>query len=111
MALLPDGFADLLPFVAQWAKDDVQERHRQRFAAGMDGVQAFYDALAPRATDMMAYLDTVPLDDMPEEAANLYKLLMALAHVTLSVEHHGELAPPGTAFNPAVQIVRGPAPA
>lgn len=111
MALLPAPFADLEPFVADWARDDFQQRNHQRFTAGMDSVRTFYEALAPRADEIMTCLEGFPLEDVPADAANLYKLLMALAHVTLSVEHHGQLAPPGTEFNPAVRVIDGPSPA
>ena len=32
----------------------------------MDEMQAFYDAVTPRAQEAMAYLDKLPLDDLPD---------------------------------------------
>ncbi|BAI98770.1 hypothetical protein Sj15T_38380 [Sphingobium sp. TA15] len=107
---LPRGFEDLEPFVEQWALEDFQARNEHRFAAGMAQVQAFYDAVAPRAPAILDHLDPLPLDALSPDEKRLYQLLMAVAHCALSVEFHGQLAPPNSTYNPAVRIVKGPSP-
>lgn len=99
------------PFISDWALDDFQTLNRQRFAAGMSGVQAFYHAAASKAEEMIVYPNAISSDETPMEARTLNKLLLSLANVTLSVEHHAQLAPGGTEHNPAVQVIRGPTPA
>ena len=52
----------------------------------MDEMQAFYDAITPRAEAAMAYLDQYTLDDMPPEALNLMHLLYSMIMVSFPVE-------------------------
>ena len=52
----------------------------------MAEMQAFYDAIAPRAEAAIDYLDQYPLDDMPEEALNLMHLLYSMIMVSFPVE-------------------------
>ena len=46
----------------------------------MDEMQAFYDAVTPRAEEAMTYCDTFALDDMPDDARNLLHLLLLDGH-------------------------------
>ncbi len=48
-APLPPGFSDLEPFVADWCLDSEPERYAKRLSSTMDEIQAFYDAIFPRA--------------------------------------------------------------
>ena len=52
----------------------------------MDEIQAFYDALMPRAEDAMQYLEKFPLDELPEDATRLLKLLYSLILMSFAVE-------------------------
>jgi hypothetical protein len=52
----------------------------------MDELQTFYDACFPRAEDAIAYCDTFPLDDMPDDAIRLLQLLYSLVMVSFPVE-------------------------
>ena len=56
----------------------------------MDQMQAFYDAVTPRAEAAMAYCDTFALDDMPEDAVNLLHLLYSMVMVSFPVECWGQ---------------------
>ena len=49
-------------------------------------MQAFYDAITPRAEEAIAYCDKFPLDDMPEDVLNLLHLLYSLIMVSFPVE-------------------------
>ena len=94
--MLPAEFADLEPFAA-----DVVPGHRGRAlrpAPGqpMDEMQAFYDAVTPRAEEAMAYCDEFPLDDMPEDAVNLMHLLYSMVMVSFPVECWGQGPVPDT---------------
>ena len=62
-ALLPEEFADLEPFAADWCLPSERERLAKRYASTMPDMQAFYDAITPRAEDAMTYLDQYTLDD------------------------------------------------
>ena len=49
-------------------------------------MQAFYDAITPRAEAAMTYLDQYTLDDLPPEALNLMHLLYSMIMVSFPVE-------------------------
>jgi len=85
-ALLPDEFADLEPFAADWALPSERERFAKRLASSMEQMQAFYDATFPRAQAALAYLDRLELQKLPERAQNLLLLLYSLVMVSFPVE-------------------------
>jgi len=85
-ALLPQEFADLEPFAAEWCLATEPERFALRLASSMDTMQAFYDAITPRAEAAMTYLDQYELDALPPEALNLMHLLYSMIMVSFPVE-------------------------
>ena len=93
---LPAEFSDLEPFAATWCLVTERERFAQRLATPMDEMQAFYDASTARYEEAMAYCDKFPLDDMPEDAANLMHLLYSMIMVSFPVECWGQGAVPDT---------------
>jgi hypothetical protein len=84
--LLPKEFADLEPFAADWCLPTERERLDKRYASAMADMQAFYDAITPRAEAAMTYLDQYTLDDLPPEALNLMHLLYSMIMVSFPVE-------------------------
>ena len=48
-ALLPPQFSSVEPFAKRWCLASEPERYAQRLASTMEEMQAFYDALFPRA--------------------------------------------------------------
>lgn len=85
-AKLPAEFSDLEPFVADWCLDSEPERYAKRLSSTMDEIQTFYDAIYPRAEAAIQYLEKFPLDDLPEDAFRLLKLLYSLIVVSFAVE-------------------------
>lgn len=85
-ALLPAQFSDLEPFVADWCLDSEPERYAKRLASTMDEIQAFYDAIMPRAEEAIQYLEQLPLDALPDDALRLLKLLYSLILISFPVE-------------------------
>jgi len=85
-SLLPAAFSDLEPLVAEWCLDSEPERYAKRLASSMDEIQAFYDAIFPRAEAAISYLEQFPLDDLPEDAFRLLKLLYSLVLMSFPVE-------------------------
>ena len=86
MTMLPSEFSDLEPFAARWALPSEKERYAERLSSSMEDMQAFYDATFPRTEAAKAYLDTFPLDALPEDATNLLHLLYSLISVSFAVE-------------------------
>ncbi|WP_220136923.1 hypothetical protein [Streptomyces himalayensis] len=66
-ATLPEAFRDLEPYVADWALPTRQERYDMRLSKPFEELVEFYDAIAPRAEEAIAYLDTLDLNAMPED--------------------------------------------
>jgi hypothetical protein len=85
-ALLPAEFADLEPFAAKWSLPTERERFATRLAATMAEMEAFYDAVTPRAQDAMAYLEQFPFDALPQDATRLLYLLYSMIQVSFPVE-------------------------
>ena len=91
---LPEGFADLAPFVA-WALPTETSRSRKRLSSSIEEIRAFYDAMVARGEAALAHLRDAeaaggaPLS-APEE--RLLHLLFALAEVAPAVEVFGQPA-------------------
>ena len=86
MSALPAEFAELEPFAATWCLATEPERYGQRLASTVDEMQAFYDAIVPRADEIMVHLDQFPLDSLPEDALNVLYLLYSMIEVSFPVE-------------------------
>jgi hypothetical protein len=86
MTMLPDEFADLEPLAAKWCLATEPERYATRLASSMLELQAFYDAVKPRAATAIDYCDRFALDDMPETAVNLMHLIYSFINVSFPVE-------------------------
>jgi len=84
--LLPPQFFDLEPYSATWCLATEPERWAQRLRSSMEELQAFYDAIFPRAEAAIAYCDKFPLDEMPEDAERLLQLVHSLLMVSFAVE-------------------------
>jgi hypothetical protein len=84
--LLPPDFSDLQPWVADWCLDSEPERYAKRLSSTMDEIQTFYDAVFPRANAAIAYLEKFPLDELPDDAFRLLKLLYSLILMSFAVE-------------------------
>jgi hypothetical protein len=82
---LPTDFADLEPYLA-WALPTEPERYARRLASSMAEMQSFYDAAFARLDDAIAYCDTFPLDNLPDEARTLMHLMQSLVMVSFPVE-------------------------
>ncbi|MFD0691673.1 hypothetical protein [Actinomadura fibrosa] len=85
-ALLPENFADLEPFAERWCLATEHERYGARLASTTEEMQAFYDAVVPRAEEAMSYLEKLPFDALPEDALNLLHLLYSMIQVSFPVE-------------------------
>jgi hypothetical protein len=82
---LPPAFADLEPW-SDWALPTERERYAKRLASPFDELQAFYDAAFPRLEDAAAYLEQLPLDDLPDDATQLLQLTYSLINISFPVE-------------------------
>src|SRR3546814_14907076 len=76
---LPSPFAELEPWVAEWAIEDGHERYVKRVNSSMTQLRQFYDAVFPHATDAVIYLDQFDHHEpLPDDAAKSRKQLYSL---------------------------------
>ena len=83
--LLPDGFADLEPYVADWARPTRQERYATRLSRTLAELTEFYDAVAPRAEDAIRHLNAQDINGLPEPELRLLRLLYSMILVSYAV--------------------------
>jgi hypothetical protein len=95
-SMLPSPFADLEPFAARWCLGSERERFAERMASTMADMQAFYDAITPRAEEALAFCDRYPLVDLPPDVLNLLHLLYSMIMVSYPVECWGQPQVPDT---------------
>ena len=106
-ALLPAGFEALEPFLTQWGGETSTARMEARSAASMAEIRAFYDVAIDHAEAALAYLEGFPMDELPEDAARLFRLMLGLVQASMAVEIHGQPRVPGAPWPHGVKIVQG----
>jgi hypothetical protein len=97
---LPDGFSDLEPFVAAWALPTREQRYQARLSTPYDDLVRFYDAVAPRAEEAIAYLNGLDISELPDDATRLLQLLysMILVSYAVNVFRQNRIPDSGAAF-------------
>ena len=97
---LPSGFFDLQPFVVDWALPTRAQRYEARLSKPFDELVRFYDAMAPRAEEAIAYLNGLDIDDLPDDATTLLHLLysMILVSYAVNVFKQNRIPDSGAAF-------------
>lgn len=85
-ALLPPAFEDLEPFAETWCLATESERWDRRIQTPLAQLRTFYDACFPRVDDAVTYCDKFPLDELPEDALNLLRMVYSLVTVAMAIE-------------------------
>jgi hypothetical protein len=106
--MLPQAFSELQPFVADWALPTRAQRYEARLSKPFDELVTFYDAVAPRAEEAIAYLNGLDIDDLPDDATTLLHLLysMILVSYAVNVFKQNRIPDSGAAF---FEMVKEPA--
>ena len=86
----PEEFRDLERF-AGWCFETEPERSAKRQASTFEELQELYDAVLPRMEEILAYLDKVPLEEIPARDRPLLQLTWALAEVAPAIELFGQV--------------------
>ncbi len=102
--MLPSQFAELERFAPTWCLATENERWNQRMSSSMDELRELYDAVLPRVPEAMAYCDKFALDDLPEDAVNLLRLVYSFVLVSFAVELWGQTYPPDTRVTDFVRL-------
>jgi len=73
---LPAEFAELTPFVAEWALPTERERATKRVETPIGRLTTFHDAVLPRIHDIISYFNRLPNDPdaLAPDAKRLYHL-------------------------------------
>jgi hypothetical protein len=95
--LLPDGFAELAPFVAEWAIDNEKDRYLKLHGSGIEEVRAFYNAVFARIDAIIDRLNQTPLASFSDEEKTLFNLALTFAETA----HPIDLNWKGVDFNDA----------
>ena len=97
---LPQAFADLEPFVADWALPTRKQRYEARLSKPYDELVRFYDAVAPRAEEAIEYLNGLDINALPDAATRLLHLLysMILVSYAVNVFKQNRIPDSGAAF-------------
>ena len=82
---LPDGFAELEVWVADWARPTREERYATRLSKTFPELVAFYDAVAPHAEAAIEHLDQHELAALGEADVRLIQLLYSFILVSYAV--------------------------
>ena len=100
---LPQAFSEIERYVADWALATRAERYAARLDRPFDELVAFYDAIAPRAEEAIAYLDGRDINALSDEATRLLHLLysMILVSYAVNVFKQNRIPDAGAAFEPA----------
>lgn len=109
-AALPPGFEELQPFVVHWAGATTNDRVHARSTLPLEEIRAFYDAMLPRVEAAMDHIDAIGLHQLPEDAATLARLVLALGQASIAIEVHGAALAPGTHYPHGIVLERGPPP-
>jgi hypothetical protein len=99
-SLLPEAFADLEPFVAEWALPTRAQRYEARLSKPYGELVEFYDTVAPRAEEATTYLNGRDINALPVEAERLLHLLysMILVSYAVNVFKQNRIPDSGAAF-------------
>ena len=97
---LPEAFSELEAYVAAWALPTRAERYAARLDRPFPQLVEFYDAIAPRAGEAIAYLDGLDINALPEDATRLLNLLhsMILVSYAVNVFKQNRIPDSGAAF-------------
>jgi hypothetical protein len=85
-SVFPKQFADLEAFGAPWSIGSDNECYRMHAGSSMEDMEAFYDAVFPRAHEILAYCDRFDVRNPPEEMRVLMSMLYSLIVVSSAVE-------------------------
>lgn len=89
MANLPEGFAELEPFVEAWGIDGSANRAAKRSSSTPEEREAFFSAASPLMEKALDYLDERPLNELSSSEECLMNLMLSLAHIAPAVEIQG----------------------
>ena len=86
--VLPQAFADLAPWVADWSIRTEQARAEKRVGTPIETLREFHAALSPRLEAMFQYFNTLPNDPsaLSPPDARLYGLAQMVLEASAPID-------------------------
>ena len=84
-AILPESFS-FLDSWSEWIISDEVRRREKCAATPLTEIQNFYTAILESADSILEYLNSFPLEQLPEPERNLFFLMQSFIEASLSVE-------------------------
>lgn len=88
--MLPEGFAELEPFVERWALKTETDRTARRHNTDIATIKTFYTAMLGRLDDALEALNRVSQEKFTEEQKRLHYLTLSLCEISPAVEIYGQ---------------------
>jgi hypothetical protein len=85
---LPEGFAELERFVADWSLGGESARNEKRLASSLAELREFYAAMIRHMEAILEHLSRLRVDDLPEPERRLFQLALSLMEVAPAVENY-----------------------
>lgn len=102
---LPEAFAYLEPFTANWGSLRSQdERYAKRQQLAQGELEAFHAVLAPRLEEVFTYLDQFDPQALPEAEALLFRVVLGLTEASQAVEIFGQPRVPHAPYPHSVKM-------
>ena len=105
--MLPEGFAALEGFVAEWALDSTDQRIVKRGTSTPDQIRAFHQAMVEFAPSALEYLNARDIYRLDEAESNHMKLVLALGHTAMAVEVQRTTHQPGIRYPHGIRVTHG----
>jgi hypothetical protein len=83
---LPAAFQDLQAFVSDWALPNEKARYHKLMHTELSDLRIFFDAMLPRASDIIALLEPHDPDALQGELLTLYQLLATFVETAHPIE-------------------------
>ncbi|MEY2943508.1 MAG: hypothetical protein RLY97_1522 [Pseudomonadota bacterium] len=109
MSSLPEGFAPLEPFAAEWAIEGTAARAARRDGMTTAEGEAFYAAGKDLLAPALDYLDAKGFAAFADQDRRLMAMMLSLAHVALAVELQGPDEAKHTKVRKFMVITKSPA--
>jgi hypothetical protein len=84
--MLPPRFAELAPFVADWALSTERDRFLRLHTVTIDVLRPFYEAMLARMDEVLDYLNQYDMDSLPADARTLFDLAMTFAETAHPID-------------------------
>lgn len=83
---LPEGFAHLEKWAADWVQPDAAARMAKRQSSTIEEIRPFYQDMLDNGEKALGWLREYELGSLPPEGERLLKLMLALAEVAPAAE-------------------------